>query len=128
MFHHLPEELNRAVTLVSHSTFSSGGSHFYLLTSFAKTGCAVKGNKRREKSMPPLEFGYSECPPVSDAVMREVEADNLCNVHAAEGIHYQLVDLEGHRQPRLFYEQSGDGFTKEIPVPATPSLLTVRLS
>ncbi|MEO1438348.1 MAG: toxin TcdB middle/N-terminal domain-containing protein, partial [Bacteroidota bacterium] len=73
-----------------------------------------KGYKRNtegsyiQKSLPPLEFAYSE--PEIDETVREVDSDSLENLPIGlDGARYQWVDLDGEGVSGILTEQ-GDGW------------------
>ncbi|MHC1764911.1 MAG: SpvB/TcaC N-terminal domain-containing protein [Verrucomicrobiia bacterium] len=82
------------------------------------------GYKRQEdgsylrKSLPPLEFEYSD--PVLHDVVEEVTAESLENLPVGlDGAAYQWTDLHGEGIPGILTEQSGAWFYKRnlSPVP-----------
>jgi hypothetical protein len=110
MFHHFPEELGVADTLVRSTAFTYAESP---IASFI-TGVTQSGYVRQEdgsylkKSLPPLEFEYSQAE-LEDEV-REIDAESLENLpHGLDGSAYQWVDLDGEGLSGILTEQ-GDGW------------------
>ena len=74
------------------------------------------GYKRRaggylKKSLPPLEFEYTQAD--IDETVREIEAESLENLPSGlDGTNYQWVDLEGEGLSGILTEQAGGWFYK----------------
>ncbi|HEX5083334.1 MAG TPA: SpvB/TcaC N-terminal domain-containing protein, partial [Blastocatellia bacterium] len=113
MFHHFPEELGADDYLVHSTEFEYNETP---IASFI-TSITQSGYFRREdgsflkKSLPPLEFGYSEA--VIQSEIREVDAGSLENLpYGLDGARYQWVDLDGEGVSGVLTEQAGSWFYK----------------
>jgi RHS repeat-associated protein len=113
MFHHFPEALGTEDSLVRSTEFR------YRQTPIASFIDSVtqSGYIRREdgkwlkKSLPPVEFKYSE--PTIEEVVRDVEAGTLENLPAGiDGLTYQWVDLDGDGAGGVLTEQADAWFYK----------------
>ncbi len=63
------------------------------------------------KSLPPLEFEYSEA--VIDETVREIDPESLENLpYGLDGTHYRWVDLDGEGLSGILTEQAGSWFYK----------------
>lgn len=64
-----------------------------------------------QKSLPPLEFTYSEAN--IDETVRDVDRESLKNLpYGLDGTHYQWVDLDGEGLSGILTEQGGGWFYK----------------
>ncbi len=64
-----------------------------------------------QKSLPPLEFTYSE--PLIDERVQDVDAESLENLpQGLDGIRYQWIDLNGEGLSGILTEQGGGWFYK----------------
>jgi len=118
MFHHFPNESEvRNDCLVRSTDFmysyeerpsDARNAIYSLLTSVTQCGYKRKESGYLSKSLPPLEFTYSEAAIQSE--IREVDAQSLENLPSSlDGSNYQWVDLDGEGLSRIFTEQ-GDGW------------------
>ena len=117
MFHHFEAELGTPSYLVRSTDLEYSETP---IASFVKqisqSGYVrqpVPGQENRylKKSLPPLEFQYSEAK-VED-VVREVDAESLENLpNGLDGSHYQWVDLDGEGISGVLTEQAGAWFYK----------------
>ncbi|MCC3474020.1 MAG: toxin [Microcoleus sp. PH2017_15_JOR_U_A] len=124
MFHHFPDEVNVGQDCLVRSTdftysYSSeqnltNVSHpiYSLLLSVKQTG--YKRNQSGgyiQKSLPPLEFTYSEAH-INETV-REVDRESLENLpQGLDGTRYQWVDLDGEGLSGILTEQGNGWFYK----------------
>lgn len=85
---------------------------FSKLVSVKQTGYQPKdGGGYHQRSLPPLEFTYSEA--VIQAELREVEGDNLANLPIGiDGTSFQWIDLDGEGLSGLLTEQGSAWFYK----------------
>jgi RHS repeat-associated protein len=112
MFHHFPEEeIGRDCLVKSTDIAYREDPVASFVDSITQTGYKrnTSGGYRR-KSLPPLEFHYSEV--VIDETIREVDPSSLENLPA--GLHggYQWVDLDGEGIPGILSEQANAWFYK----------------
>jgi hypothetical protein len=64
-----------------------------------------------QKSLPPLEFTYSEAN--IDETVRDIDRESLKNLpYGLDGTHYQWVDLDGEGLSGILTEQGGGWFYK----------------
>jgi len=64
-----------------------------------------------KKSLPPLEFGYSQ--PIVNERIEEIDAESLENLpQGLDGSNYQWVDLDGEGISGILTEQAGTWFYK----------------
>jgi RHS repeat-associated protein len=81
------------------------------LLSATQTGYKRDGGGYLKKSLPPLEFTYSE--PKIDETVREVDPESLQNLpQGLDGTRYQWVDLDGEGLSGILTEQGGSWFYK----------------
>ncbi len=81
------------------------------LLSATQTGYKRDGGIYLKKSLPPLEFTYSE--PNIDETVREVDPESLQNLpQGLDGTRYQWVDLDGEGLSGILTEQGGSWFYK----------------
>jgi len=84
---------------------------YSFLVSVTQCGYKREGAGYLKRSLPPLEFTYSQ-PEVQDRV-EEVEADSLANLPAGlDGGSYQWTDLHGEGIPGILTEQGSGWFYK----------------
>lgn len=75
-----------------------------------------KGYKRKSggylfRSLPPLEFEYSQ--PIIDEVVREIDLESLENLPTGlDGKNYQWIDLDGEGLPGILTEQGNNWYYK----------------
>ncbi|MBE9128306.1 MULTISPECIES: SpvB/TcaC N-terminal domain-containing protein [unclassified Coleofasciculus] len=122
MFHHFPEEAGVGEDCLVRSldftySYEQNPSNFRnpiysLLLSVKQTG--YKRNPEGgyiQKSLPPLEFSYSEAN--IDETVREVEPASLENLpQGLDGTRYQWVDLDGEGLSGILTEQGNGWFYK----------------
>jgi RHS repeat-associated protein len=81
------------------------------LLSATQTGYKRESGGYLKKSLPPLEFTYSE--PKIDETVREVDPESLENLpQGLDGTRYQWVDLDGEGLSGILTEQGGGWFYK----------------
>ncbi|WP_460203331.1 SpvB/TcaC N-terminal domain-containing protein [Scytonema sp. NUACC21] len=120
MFHHFPNEedvgqnclvrsLDFGYSYYEQNPTDSRNPIYSLLLSVTQTGYKRNSNDGYiQKSLPPLEFTYSE--PNIDETVREVEPNSLENLpQGLDGSRYQWVDLDGEGLSGILTEQ-GDGW------------------
>jgi hypothetical protein len=123
MFHHIPDlptgepgydGLVRSTDFTyayEEDPTSARNPVYSFLTSVTQCGYKREGAGYLKRSLPPLEFTYSQ-PEVQDAV-EEVDADSLANLPAGlDGGSYQWTDLHGEGIPGILTEQGGGWFYK----------------
>jgi RHS repeat-associated protein len=113
MFHHFPDELGTDDYLVRSTEFTYNESP---IASFI-TGITQSGYVRRtdgtylKKSLPPLEFEYSQAK-IQDEI-RQIDAESLDNLPVGlDGTLYQWVDLDGEGISGILTEQVDAWFYK----------------
>jgi RHS repeat-associated protein len=113
MFHHFPYELDTDDYLVRSTEFTYDESP---IASFI-TGITQSGYVRRtggtylKKSLPPLEFEYSQAK-IQDEI-REIDAESIENLPIGlDGMRYQWVDLDGEGLSGILTEQADAWFYK----------------
>lgn len=123
MFHHFPQEnevrqdclvrsLNYTYSYEEHPA-DVHNPIFSLLLSISQTGYkrTADGTGYIQKSLPPLEFTYSEA--IIDETVREVDRASLENLPSGlDGTRYQWVDLDGDGLSGILTEQGGGWFYK----------------
>ena len=123
MFHHIPDLLDGTKGyegLVRSTDFKYSYEQtvdairdpiYSRLLSVTQTGYKKDGNRYIQKSLPPLEFTYSE--PSIDETLREVDPESLKNLpQGLDGTRYQWVDLDGEGLSGILTEQGGSWFYK----------------
>src|SRR5581483_7355826 len=105
VFHHLPEELGIADCLVRSTEFTYESSPIAsFITAVTQSGyvrhaTASIPNRYLKKSLPPIEFTYSQMPDAAQLAqlpVEDVDAESLENLpYGMDGAHYQWVDLDG---------------------------------
>ena len=111
MFHHF-DELAAADYLVraTHFKYRSGPSASFI-TAVTQSGYIRQSNTYLKKSLPPVEFEYSEAN--IDETVREVDKDSIENLpFGLDGSHYQWIDLDGEGLSGILTEQGGAWFYK----------------
>jgi RHS repeat-associated protein len=123
MFHHIPdlpdgtqgyEGLVRSTDF--YYSYEQDGADvrnpiYSRLLSATQTGYKRDGGGYLKKSLPPLEFTYSE--PNIDETVREVDPESLKNLpQGLDGTRYQWVDLDGEGLSGILTEQGGSWFYK----------------
>lgn len=121
MFHHFPGEPGVGADCLVHSTEftysyeqnpnDARNPIYSFLRSASHTGYQRAGGGYRPKSLPPVEFVYTE--PVIQAAVEEVDAASRENLPIGlDGAIYQWADLHGEGVPGLLSEQAGAWFYK----------------
>jgi len=122
MFHHFPVEPGvEANCLVRSTDFNysyedasedAKNPVYSLLQSVSQTSYKRKeGGGYRLKSLPPLEFAYTQT--IIDETVREVEPESLENLpYGLDGSTYQWVDLDGEGLSGILTEQADGWFYK----------------
>jgi RHS repeat-associated protein len=114
MFHHIPDgpdgQPGYDGLVRSTDLGYSGGkdSQYAFLRSVTQVGYRRVGDGYRTRSLPPLEFEYTE-PTVQDTV-EDVDPAGLRNLPGGVGPGYQWVDLHGEGVPGILSEQAGAWF------------------
>ena len=122
MFHHFPQELGIAHCLVRSTEFTYDESPVAsFITSVTQLGYVRQpdGNHQDrylKKSLPPLEFGYSQVPTSDELArlpIREIDAESLENLPVGlDGTTYQWVDLDGEGISGILTEQADGWYYK----------------
>jgi Salmonella virulence plasmid 65kDa B protein len=117
MFHHFPAELRIADCLVRSTEFSyveNPANTF--VASVSQSGFVRQGNQYLKKSLPPLEFEYSQAPipdQLAQRPIRDVDPESLENLPIGLGGHnYTRVDLDGEGSSGILAEQAGAWYYK----------------
>jgi Salmonella virulence plasmid 65kDa B protein/Insecticide toxin TcdB middle/N-terminal region len=126
MFHHFPGEKELDGTeigkdcLVRSTDFTYSYEQnltdvrnpiYSFLLSASQTGYKRSGSGYTKKSLPPLEFTYSEA--IIDETVREVDLKSMENLpNGLDGTRYQWVDLDGEGLSGILTEQGGGWFYK----------------
>ena len=127
MFHHFPAELGTPDYLVRSTDFTysyednpndARNPIYSFLDSVSQSGYVRQGTAYLKKSLPPLQFEYTE-PIVQDAV-EEVDPESLENLPIGlDGSAYRWTDLHGEGIPGILAEQAGAWYYKRnlSPIP-----------
>jgi len=120
MFHNFPDQPNVGVGCLVRSTdfaysqapLPDPTQPFYsFMLSATQKGYLRETSGYLPKSLPPLEFDYSEA--VIDETVREVDAESLKNLpYGIDGSKYRWVDLDGEGLSGILTEQGGAWFYK----------------
>ena len=121
MFHHFEGEAGVGKDCLVRSTdfyysYEQDGTDirnpiYSRLMSATQTGYKRNGGGYLKKSLPPLEFTYSE--PNIDETVREVDPESLQNLpQGLDGTRYQWVDLDGEGLSGILTEQGTSWFYK----------------
>ena len=121
-FHHFQQELGISDCLVRSTEFTYTESPIAsFITSVSQSGYVRQpdaGHQDRylKKSLPPLEFEYSQVPNTNELAqlpVREVDAESLKNLpYGLDGTSYQWVDLDGEGLSGILTEQANGWFYK----------------
>ena len=125
MFHHFPEEEIGRDCLVKSTdiTYRAGQPVNSFIDSITQTSYKRKaGGGYLRKSLPPLEFQYSEA--IIDETIREVDSNSLENLPVGLSSGYQWVDLEGEGVPGILTEQANAWFYKRNLSPLSQNVAT----
>ncbi|MEU8941995.1 SpvB/TcaC N-terminal domain-containing protein [Streptomyces goshikiensis] len=120
MFHHFPDEPEvGADCLVRSTDFRYAHGVHATLTAVTHQGYQRDSGGFRARSLPPVEFTYSEA--VVDHTLRELDEESLDGLPAGldGGARYQWVDLDGEGLPGILTEQGGGWFYKRNLSPLT---------
>lgn len=133
MFHHFPAEADVGNELLVHSTDLTyhyerhpadvRNPVYSLLVEATQTGYRRAGATYTKKSLPPLEFTYSQ--PTIQQQVEVVDRASLANLPVGlDGTAYQWVDLHGEGIPGILSEQAGAWFYKRnlAPLAEVPPL------
>lgn len=110
MFHHFEQELGTKDYMVRSTEFAYAPSPIgSFISSVTQAGYIHKDDgKYLRKSLPPLEFTYSQA--TIDPTIREVDPESLENLPSGvDGTNYQWLDLDSEGLSSIFSEQ-GDGW------------------
>jgi RHS repeat-associated protein len=112
MFHHFPAELGIADCLVRSTEFTYSEKPIAsFITGITQSGYVREGGRYLKKSLPPLEFEYSEA--VIGQEIHDIDPASIENLpHGADSLVYQWVDLDGEGLPGTLTEQGGGWFYK----------------
>ncbi|MCY7282017.1 MAG: toxin, partial [Cyanobacteria bacterium CAN_BIN43] len=121
MFHHFPDEAEVGRDCLARSTdFQYSYEQqpdvirdpiYSCLRSVSQTGYKRDGVGYISKSLPPLEFTYSEA--IIDETVRDVDPRSLENLpQGLDGARYQWVDLDGEGLSGILTEQGNGWFYK----------------
>jgi RHS repeat-associated protein len=92
---------------------------YSFLKSLQQTGYKRNGDSYIQKSLPPLEFTYSE--PIIDERVWDIDRESLENLpQGLDGNRYQWVDLNGEGLSGILTEQGGSWFYKRNLSPINP--------
>jgi RHS repeat-associated protein len=124
MFHHFPAELGGIQDYLVRSTELSYSESpiASFITSVMQSGyflqpTATQPNRYLKKSLPPVNFEYSQAPDANELARQPV-----CDVHlpslenlpyGLDGARYQWVDLDGEGASGILSEQGGAWFYKQ---------------
>ena len=113
MFHHFPDELGTPDYLVRSTEFTYRESPIAsFITSVTQSGYVRQADGTYlKKSLPPLEFGYTEA--VINEKLQEIDPESLENLPSGlDGSRYQWVDLDGEGISGILTEQADAWFYK----------------
>jgi RHS repeat-associated protein len=123
MFHHFAVEPDVGVDCLVRSTdfayrsvrsnpadLKQGDPVASFIASMTQTGYRRTANGYLSRSMPPLEFTYSDVEIQED--VQELDADSVANLPAGLSGGYQWVDLDGEGVSGVLTEQAGGWFYK----------------
>jgi RHS repeat-associated protein len=124
MFHNFPEEtgvgrdcLVRSIDIVYRNSRNNpedvkkGNPLATFIASVTQTGYKRQAGGYLKKSVPPLEFQYTEA--IINEDIQEVDEDSLANLPAGlEGSLYRWVDLDGEGVSGILTEQGNQWFYK----------------
>ncbi|WAK00594.1 SpvB/TcaC N-terminal domain-containing protein [Methylobacter sp. YRD-M1] len=121
MFHHFPGEDGVGQDCLVRSTdftysheedpTSAQNPIFSFLVSVTQSGYKRQPGSYLKKSLPPVEFEYTQ--PTIDETLREIEPESLENLpYGLDGGRYQWVDLDGEGISGVLTEQAESWFYK----------------
>ena len=111
MFHHFEGEAGVGQNCLVRSTdFSYTTNHIAsFISSITQSGYKREGAGYLKRSLPPLEFTYSEA--VIEDRVRELDAESIANLPSGlDGSNYQWVDLDGDGVAGILTEQANAWF------------------
>jgi len=117
MFHRFPQELEIAACLVRSTEFiyreDLVASFISAITQsgYVRQPTANQPNRYIQRSLPPLEFSYSQVPTAAQLAQQPIEAVDAASLEhlpvGLDGSAYQWVDLDGEGISGILTEQSG---------------------
>jgi hypothetical protein len=121
MFHHFPDEPGMGADFLVRSTDLTYSYEEYpkdvrnpvysFLLSVTQSGYVRHGAGYLKRSLPPVEFEYSQ--PVVQDTVETVDAESLENLPIGlDGVAHQWTDLHGEGVPGILTEQGGAWFYK----------------
>jgi RHS repeat-associated protein len=112
MFHHFPSELGDADYLVRSTDFTYDEKPIAsFITGVTHSGYVREGDRYLRKSLPTLEFEYSEA--IIGQEIQDVDSTSIENLpYGVDGSAYQWVDLDGEGLSGVLTEQGGGWFYK----------------
>jgi RHS repeat-associated protein len=124
MFHHFPDEqevgqdcLVRSMDLVYRNIrdnpddLRKGNPVASFIASITQCGYKRKAAGYLKRSLPPLEFDYTEANVVEE--IRELDLESIENLpYGLDGARYQWIDLDGEGLPGILTEQAEGWFYK----------------
>jgi hypothetical protein len=135
MFHHFPFELSRKDCVVTSTNFTYNETD---TVTYLKRATHVgwllddTGNHYQTKSLPPLDFEYSQFP--TDEQLSQIKAQDIDLVsmknlpYGVDDLNYKWVDLDGEGLSGVLTEQGGGWFYKRnlsannrIPLASNPT-------
>ncbi|HKU77697.1 MAG TPA: SpvB/TcaC N-terminal domain-containing protein [Pyrinomonadaceae bacterium] len=124
MFHHFPEENIGRDCLVKSTDFVYREDRIAsFITAVTQSGYKQKaGGGYRKKSLPPVEFQYSEAN--IDEHIHEGDNDSLENLPTGINGNYQWIDLDGEGISGILTEQATSWFYKRNLSPLTNNVVS----
>lgn len=121
MFHHFPNEQDVGANCLVRSTdftysyeedpASAQNPIYSFMLSVSQSGYKRRQRGYLKKSLPPLEFEYSQ--PTIDETIREIDPESLENLPiGVDSTRYQWVDLDGEGLSGILTEQADGWFYK----------------
>jgi RHS repeat-associated protein len=111
MFHHFPDELGTPDYLVRSTSFNyREDTVASFITSVEQSGFVRQGARYLKRSMPPVEFTYSQVE--IDGTVRTLEAQSMENLPIGIDGAYQFVDLDGEGTSGVLTEQADAWYYK----------------
>jgi RHS repeat-associated protein len=127
MFHHFPSEPDVGADCLVRSTGFTYSQDvrpgdernpvYAFLVAVAQTGYRRAGAGYLSRSLPPLEFEYTE-PRIDDTIREAGRASQENLPQGLDGAHYQWVDLDSEGMSGILSEQAGSWFYKRNLTPA----------
>ncbi|WP_182407530.1 SpvB/TcaC N-terminal domain-containing protein [Psychrobacter sp. GP33] len=92
---------------------------YSFLGTFTQTGYKREGDDYKKRSLPPVEFEYTE--PIVQDTVEEVDSKSLENLPIGlDGMTYQWTDLHGEGLPGILTEQANAWYYKRNISPISP--------